>query len=78
LRKNPLVAITLSFLIAGAGQVYNGEFAKGLVLLLGALAFWLLLDLSHGFSGLLAGLIWIFSMYDAYMTARDKNPQWNK
>jgi len=34
--KNHVVAGLLSFLIIGLGQIYNGQVAKGLVLLLSA------------------------------------------
>ena len=35
--KNPVVAGLLSFLIVGLGQIYNGQVAKGLVLLVSAI-----------------------------------------
>jgi TM2 domain-containing membrane protein YozV len=35
--KNPVVAGLLSFLIIGLGQIYNGQVAKGLVLLVSAI-----------------------------------------
>lgn len=65
--KNPGVAALASFILPGAGQVYNGDIAKGIFILL----LW-------GFSGLLSlvliglittPIIWLFAIYDAYNSA---------
>jgi WD40 repeat protein len=54
--KNPTVAGLLSFFIPGAGQIYNGQIAKGLLILL------LLPCLSI--------IIWIIGIIDAVMIAQ--------
>ena len=64
--KNPQVAVFCSSLIPGLGQVYNGETLKGFILLLGSLL--------GAFLLLIPGLIvWIYSMYDAHITAGKMN-----
>jgi len=59
--KNPIIAVVLSFIIAGLGQVYNGQVARGIVLFISAVI------LSVTIIG--GVLVWLFSMYDAYNNA---------
>jgi TM2 domain-containing membrane protein YozV len=64
--KNPQTAVFCSSLIPGLGQVYNGETLKGFIFLIGTLLGLFLL--------LIPGLIvWIYSMYDAHITAGRMN-----
>jgi TM2 domain-containing membrane protein YozV len=64
--RNPQIAVFCSSLIPGLGQVYNGETLKGFVFLFGTL-----LGL---FFILIPGLVvWIYSMYDAHITAGKMN-----
>jgi TM2 domain-containing membrane protein YozV len=65
-QKNPQIAVFCSSFIPGLGQVYNGEPLKGFVLLLGSL-FGAILFLIPGL------IIWIYSMYDAHITAGKMN-----
>ena len=55
-KKNPFLALVLSLLISGVGQMYNGQVKKGLVLLVGLIifyvAFWPIMI-----------IIWLFGMY---------------
>jgi TM2 domain-containing membrane protein YozV len=63
--KNPLLAGLASFLFAGLGQVYNGQFAKGVLILSGALL---------GSFLIIPGiLIWLYGVYDAYRTSKQMN-----
>lgn len=62
--KSAGVALLLSFLIPGAGQMYCGRVGKGFLMLIGSLALWAIL---FGWT------IWIWSMIDAYVTAKDMN-----
>lgn len=55
--KSPGVAALLSFLLCGAGQIYNGEVGKGL------LFFFLCWTI------ILAPIMWIWSICDAYSVA---------
>jgi TM2 domain-containing membrane protein YozV len=64
--KNPQIAVFCSSIIPGLGQVYNGESHKDLALRLGThLGLFLIL---------IPGLVvWIYSMYDAYLNAEKMN-----
>ena len=62
--KSPGIALLLSLLICGVGQMYNGQVGKGILMLLGCIMLWLIL---------LGWVIWIWSMVDAYQTAKRMN-----
>lgn len=62
--KSPGVALLLSFFISGAGQMYNGQVGKGILMLIGTIALWF---------ALLGWTVWIWSMVDAYSTAKRLN-----
>lgn len=62
--KSPGVALLLSFLICGAGQMYCGRVGKGILMLIGCIALWVVF---------LGWTVWIWSMIDAYSTAKDMN-----
>jgi TM2 domain-containing membrane protein YozV len=60
--KSPGVALLLSLLFVGAGQLYNGDVGKGILMFFGCVLMWMVL------------LGWIFniwSMIDAYSRAKD-------
>ena len=58
----PVGAAILSLI--GCGQIYNGQIGKGIIFIFSMLIF---LQLSPA----LAGLLWIYSIYDAYKTAKE-------
>ena len=62
--KSPGVALLLSLLICGVGQMYNGQVGKGILMLIGCILLWL---------AFLGWIIWIWSMIDAYQTAKGMN-----
>ncbi len=62
--KSPGLALFLSFLFSGLGQFYNGQFAKGIVMLILTILLWLVF---------LGWIIWIWSMIDAYGGAKRLN-----
>jgi TM2 domain-containing membrane protein YozV len=62
--KSPGVALLLSLLICGVGQMYNGQVGKGILMLIGAVLAWIVL---------LGWIVWIWSMIDAYQTAKQMN-----
>lgn len=70
-RKNEALALVLSLLIPGVGQLYVGKIAQGIILLIAyavcVLTWWLL------FTMLGAVVIWIYSMADAYSCAKEYN-----
>lgn len=55
--RSPVLAASLSFIIAGLGQFYNGQTAKGLLIFF---TFWLIIP-------------WILGIIDAYKTAEKIN-----
>ena len=62
--KNPGLALFLSFIMPGAGQVYNGDIGKGILLFF---AFWVLVWILIGW------IFWIVAMVDAYQSAQNIN-----
>lgn len=62
--KSPGIALLLSLLICGVGQMYNGQAGKGILMLVGCILAWLFL---------LGWIVWIWSMVDAYSTAKQMN-----
>lgn len=75
LEKSPAIAALLSFIIVGAGQVYNGQIAKGIVFFVGmwfvaifaVFFFWLLIPLFAPLA------LWLYNIYDAYDQAQKLN-----
>jgi TM2 domain-containing membrane protein YozV len=64
--KSPGIAAIGSFFFPGTGQVYNGEFGKGLAIFFGTMI--------GMFIFFIPGIaIWIYGMYDAYTTAKRMN-----
>jgi TM2 domain-containing membrane protein YozV len=62
--KSPGVALLLSLLLCGAGQMYCGRVGKGILMLIGCIALWVIM---------LGWAVWIWSMADAYFTAKNMN-----
>ena len=62
--KSPGVALILSLLLCGVGQMYNGQVGKGFLMLFGCILLWF---------ALLGWIVWIWSMIDAYQTAKAMN-----
>ena len=75
--KNVAVALILSVIIPGLGQIYCGKVLKGILFLVISVFFLV------GFS-LIGLVIWIFNIYDTYKTVqtynesiyRTGNPPW--
>lgn len=63
--KDPAVAVLLSFVWSGAGQVYAGATSRGIwMIVIGAILFLWLLG-SAGAAFIFAFPFWIWSMFDA-------------
>jgi TM2 domain-containing membrane protein YozV len=87
-KKNPGLAAVISFIVPGVGQLYNGEIAKGIIILIGSwIIGWLvgIFFLSHGglynsgyyiFIVLFNIIIRTYASYDAYVTAKKLNMNW--
>jgi len=69
--KNPGLAALASFIWCGAGQVYNGQILKGIVLLIAYVISILLIFVLIGL--ITTPLLWIYGIYDAYKTAEKIN-----
>ena len=69
--KSPGTAAIASFLFAGLGQIYNGEFAKGLGIMIIQVINVVLMFLIIGF--LTYPIVWILGIYDAYKSAERIN-----
>jgi TM2 domain-containing membrane protein YozV len=67
-QKNPVLALILSLIIVGVGQVYNGQIVKGIIFFLAAL----ILGLT-GIGLIISFIIWLYAMYDAYTIAQRIN-----
>lgn len=63
-RKEPGIALLLSFLLPGLGQIYNGDVGKGIGFMIG---FWVLIWVGIGI------VFWIWGMIDAYQVATNIN-----
>lgn len=64
--KNPIVSVILSFFFPGAGQVYNGDLKKGLMIVIGAIIT-LFIFFPASF------VVWVYGLYDAYTDADKMN-----
>jgi TM2 domain-containing membrane protein YozV len=62
--KSPGVALLLSLLLCGAGQMYCGRVGRGFLMLFGCIFLWFIL---------LGWIVWIWSIIDAYSTAKQMN-----
>jgi TM2 domain-containing membrane protein YozV len=62
--KSPGLALALSLILCGAGQMYCGRVGRGFLMLFGSMLMWIVL---------LGWVIWIWSIIDAYSTAKQMN-----
>ena len=69
--KNPLAALALSFLFPGLGQLYNNQNRKAITLIVGYIVSLILCLILVGV--ILAIVVWIYGMYDAYNSAKALN-----
>lgn len=69
--KDPGLAAVLSFFWSGLGQIYNGQLAKGLILVVIQSINCLLMLVLIGFC--FWPVVWIYGIYDAYNTAERVN-----
>jgi len=69
--KDPSIAVILSFLVCGLGQIYNGQYAKGFTLMIFYGIAWWLTVIVIGF--LIVPILWITGMVDAYQSAKRIN-----
>lgn len=65
--RNPGLAAILSVVIPGVGQMYNGDFLRGIFWLIVTPGLWI------GSGGLLGWICHVIAAYTAYRRAADKN-----
>jgi TM2 domain-containing membrane protein YozV len=66
-KHKPGVAAVLSLFVPGVGQIYNGDFLRGIFWLIITPGFWI------GTGGLLGWVCHLIAAYTAYNRAVDKN-----
>ncbi|MDO5861998.1 MAG: zinc-ribbon domain-containing protein [Thermoplasmata archaeon] len=71
-KKSDGLAVILSFIIPGLGQLYLGKIDRGLAMLVGGIALGLL-SLWLLFPAIAYIVVWIYSMYDAYQVSEEYN-----
>ncbi|TWI59913.1 hypothetical protein [Halalkalibacter nanhaiisediminis] len=69
--KSAGLAAVLSFFITGLGQIYNGQFLKGIMFIIAYAISWLLIYVLIGF--ITTPIIWLWGMIDAYRSAERIN-----
>ena len=69
--KNSFIALILSLVFPGLGQLYNSQKRKAAILIIRYVISWILSLIIIG--ALLAVLIWIYAMYDGYASAKAIN-----
>ena len=65
--RNPGLAAVLSVVIPGVGQIYNGDFLRGIFWLIVTPGLWI------GSGGLLGWVCHVIAAYTAHQRANDKN-----
>ncbi len=70
--KSEGIAVILSFFICGLGQMYVGKIIRGFGFLIAFIVGSVLFALTF-FLGIIALVVWIYGMYDAYQLARQYN-----
>ena len=73
--RNPILAAILSLIVAGLGQIYNGQIGKGV--------FFIVIQLINGalttilIGWILLPIVGLWAMIDAYMTAKRNNERYS-
>lgn len=75
-QKSAGVAAVLSFFINGLGQIYNGQFIKGITLIIIQAINGLLMTIFIGY--IFFPIVWLFAIIDAYRSANKINARNNR
>ena len=70
---NPGIAVVLSFLFMGFGQLYNQQIGKAIILLICPIISFYLFEVTDGFIFIPLLILWIYGICDAYNTAKKIN-----
>ncbi len=68
IKKDPILAGVLSFLVPGLGQMYVGKFGRGAILFILYIIGWFVFVFP-------AIIIWIIAIWDAYKTAKESKEE---
>ncbi len=73
--RNPTLAAILSLIVAGLGQIYNGQVGKGVIFMIIQLINGALTVVLIGW--ILLPIVGLLAMIDAYMTAKRNNERYS-
>jgi TM2 domain-containing membrane protein YozV len=73
--RNPIFAAILSLIVAGLGQIYNGQVTKGVIFIVIQLINGALTAIFVGW--LLLPIVGLWAMIDAYLTAKHNNERFS-
>ena len=68
--RNPILAAILSLIVAGLGQIYNGQVTKGVIFIIVQL-------INGALTALLIPLVGAWAMIDAFLTAKHNNERYS-
>ena len=69
--RNPIIAAVLSLIVAGLGQIYNGQILKGVLFIVAQIINGALLYVGIGF--ITMPLVGLWAVIDAYLVAKRSN-----
>jgi TM2 domain-containing membrane protein YozV len=72
--RNPIIAAVLSLIVAGLGQIYNGQITKGVLFIVAQLINGALLYVAIGFVTM--PLVGLWAVIDAYLVAKRNNERY--
>jgi TM2 domain-containing membrane protein YozV len=72
--RNPILAAVLSLIVAGLGQIYNGQIGKGVIFIILQLINGALTVVLIGW--LLMPIVGLWAVIDAYLTAKRTNERY--
>ena len=72
--RNPIIAAVLSLIVAGLGQIYNGQITKGLLFIVAQIINGALLYVAIGFVTM--PLVGLWAVIDAYLVAKRNNERY--
>jgi TM2 domain-containing membrane protein YozV len=73
--RNPILTAILSLIVAGLGQIYNGQVGKGVIFMIIQLINGALTVVLIGW--ILLPIVGLLAMIDAYMTAKRNNERYS-
>jgi TM2 domain-containing membrane protein YozV len=72
--RSPIIAAILSLIVAGLGQIYNGQIGKGVIFIVIQLINGALTAVLIGW--ILLPIVGLWAMIDAYLTAKHNNERY--